>query len=388
VYNRFPQDPRVRREALALARQGYDVHVLCVRGGDEPDEELWNNIQIHRIPLRAIRGGRCRYIYQYAVLCLMFAVRLFTLAFRYQFAILHVHSLPDILVFVALPTRFLGAKVVLDLHESMPELYLARFPRGHRRIVPAFLLAAQRLSCAVADRAITVNEYLRSLLARRGTPAERITVLANAPDWAANGRAPYPNALSGLPEIIVVGGLNPERDHPLVLRAAKVAHEEVPFRLRIIGYGDLAYSESLRRLIGVLGIADWASIESEVPPEAVQALLRRTSFGIVSYKRNPLTEMATPNKVYEYAASGKAMVVADLPALRQLLGDAALFYEPGDADSLASQMIRLLQDPVERDRLAARASEIHHAHLWTTIEERLITLYSDLLASRPAPPSS
>ena len=97
------------------------------------------------------------------------------------------------------------------------------------------------------------------------------------------------------------------------------------------------------------------TIEDEVPATMVPALLARTTVGVVSYQRNPLTEIATPNKAYEYATAGKAMVVADLAALRGLLGDAARYYRPGDDEDLAWNLETLLENPIERERLDCAA---------------------------------
>src|SRR5206468_6915080 len=97
------------------------------------------------------------------------------------------------------------------------------------------------------------------------------------------------------------------------------------------------------------------TIEPEVPSSAVPALIHGSAIGIVSYVKNPITEIATPNKAYEYATAGKAMVVADLPALKTLLGDAATYYEPGNAMDLARGVSTLLYDDELRLRLGREA---------------------------------
>ena len=67
---------------------------------------------------------------------------------RHRFALVQVHSLPDFLVFAALPLRLVGVPVLLDLHEAMPEFFRSRFPRASNPIAHRLLLLQERLSIA------------------------------------------------------------------------------------------------------------------------------------------------------------------------------------------------------------------------------------------------
>src|SRR3989442_15867743 len=59
----YLRDPRVRREAEALAEKGFEVHVICLWEGRNRDREprhaIVNGVQIHRLPISRRRGG-CR----------------------------------------------------------------------------------------------------------------------------------------------------------------------------------------------------------------------------------------------------------------------------------------------------------------------------------------
>ena len=107
--------------------------------------------------------------------------------------------------------------------------------------------------------------------------------------------------------------------------------------------------------------------------------LALTELGVVTYERNPLTELAVPNKVFEYSAAGKPLVLARLPTLESLLGDAALYYEPGDADDLREKMRYLLERPEEARRLADRGSAVLASYRWEVMEDRLKHVYTDLI---------
>jgi len=178
--------------------------------------------------------------------------------------------------------------------------------------------------------------------------------------------------------LVVVGGLNEERDIGLVIEAASEVARLARTRWRLIGHGSSSYLDALRSKVGELGLSETITIEPEVPSTAVPALISGSAIGIVSYVRNPLTEIATPNKAYEYATAGKAMVVADLPALKTLLGDTATYYEPGNAMDLARGVSTLLYDDELRLRLGREARARISTHAWPIMEMRLIRMYENM----------
>jgi len=103
VFSHYPSDPRPRRAAEALAQLGMKVEVISLRQNDqEPLRETFNGINILRVPLKHWRGGRFSYAFQYGSFIL---AAFFLLAFRSlsrRYSLVHVHNMPDVLVFSAL----------------------------------------------------------------------------------------------------------------------------------------------------------------------------------------------------------------------------------------------------------------------------------------------
>lgn len=382
VYNEFPDDPRVRREVVTLANAGLGVDVLCTRSPGRPKAEDVLGIHVERLPVTVVRGGRLRYVYQYLLFVGLVFVVLAIRQSKFDYRVVHVHSLPDFLILAAIPARFMGATLILDLHESAPELMAARFKSRSLHPVYTILLWLQKLSCRLANYTVTVNAAIVERLRGRGVVRDRITIIENSPDWSeADARAGSTFVPGSLPEVIIAGGLNRERDYGTVIRAACIAAERRPFRLRIVGEGPLLYRQELVELVRSRGVSEWVSIEERVEPSEVRNLIRKTLFGVVSYERNPLTEIATPNKAYEYAACGKAMVVASLPALRNLLGACAIYYVPGDAQDLGLKMILLLTNSSERGRLESLITAAYKEHEWSVMATRLLDLYREGLGA-------
>src|SRR3989442_14732714 len=93
----YLRDPRVRRQAEALAEKGFEVHVICLsegRNGDrEPRHALVNGVQIHRLPISRRRGGFLRYLYEYLSVGALGALELALLHARGKLRVVHVHKM-------------------------------------------------------------------------------------------------------------------------------------------------------------------------------------------------------------------------------------------------------------------------------------------------------
>src|SRR5688572_6914021 len=121
----YLRDPRVRREAEALAGIGVDVHVISLAERGEPRRATVNGVQIHRLPVSRRRGGPLRYFYEYLMVGVLGGLVLARLHLQARLDVVHVHNMPDILVLAALVPRLGGTTVILDVHDPMPELYMS-----------------------------------------------------------------------------------------------------------------------------------------------------------------------------------------------------------------------------------------------------------------------
>ena len=382
VYSYFPFDPRVRREVETLRRIGHEIDVIAMREPGESRLESVSGVRVHRIPLPVVRGGKFRYAFQYLVFLLTASALLLALRLRARYDIIHIHSLPDFQVFAAIPEKISGARVVLDLHEAMPEIFAARFQLSEEGLWMGLARALEWVSCAFADRVIVVNDVIRELLIGRGVDPAKVVVVMNSPDVHGGavqkvGR-PVGSDLGADPKIVYVGGLNAERDLEALVRAAAQLHRSHGVGLTLIGYGDPAYGERLRATARAEGMGTAFRLLPRVDQGQVLAHLSQSTVGPVTYQRNPLTELAVPNKVFEYAAVGRPLVIANLRALRSLFGDAALYYTPGNAEELAARIAQLLEDEGMRRALAERAREVLGRCNWSIMTERLRRTYEDM----------
>ena len=147
THSPYPIEPRARRMAEALAERGYAVDVFCLRWPGEPETDRVKGVTIYRLPVaRRQGGGRLAYVMEYLRSFLLMAWHVTRHHLRQRYALAQVYNPPDILTFSTLVPRLLsGMRVMLDVRDMAPELFMSRFGlslehpitrtlRGHRAL--------------------------------------------------------------------------------------------------------------------------------------------------------------------------------------------------------------------------------------------------------------
>ena len=186
VHAHYPLgETRVERQAKALLRRGHVVDVICLRAPGELPREIVGGAGVYRLPVRRHKDrGAAVQLLEYLVFLMLAAIQLARLHLRTPYQVVQVHNLPDFLVFAAWPARLMGARVILDIHDLMPEFFGARFDRSFDSWLVRLVRFQERLACRFADAVIVVSEHWRRTLIGRGVPADKISVVMNVADDA------------------------------------------------------------------------------------------------------------------------------------------------------------------------------------------------------------
>ncbi|MBD3244152.1 MAG: glycosyltransferase, partial [Chitinivibrionales bacterium] len=185
AYTFYEGDNRVRRYGEALARRGDEVDALTLRQDDAPSQTVVNGVRVHKIQRRAPNEHhKYDYLLRLLAFLLHSAWTLTVLHARRRYDLIHVHSIPDFEVFAALFAKLTGAKVILDIHDSVPELYAGKF--GATTTSPLFrlLVLIERFSGGFADHVIVANHIWRERIVARSVAPRKCTVIMNYPDPA------------------------------------------------------------------------------------------------------------------------------------------------------------------------------------------------------------
>src|SRR5208282_729655 len=118
TYSFYESDTRVMQYANALVKRGDTVDILSLGRPGQAKFEIINGVNVYRIQTRIV-NERGRFAYLYRILRFLAssgaALTRKHLAKRYQ--LVHVHSVPDFLVFAAIVPRVMGTPVILDIHD-------------------------------------------------------------------------------------------------------------------------------------------------------------------------------------------------------------------------------------------------------------------------------
>ncbi len=380
VYTHYESDPRVRREAEALAKRGDHVEVWCLKADGAAAEELLEGVHLHRISIPRYRGGKAAaYVQSYGQFLVVAGAKATFAHVREAFDIVHVHTMPDFLVFAAALPKLRGAKVILDMHDLMPDLYALKFGLDKGGVGVKALRAVQSVSASFADAVICVHEPQYNLLLRDGIPAYKLHIVMNAPDpklFAPRKRDPK---IKDEIRVVYHGTILHRYGVDLAVRAFAKAREQEP-RLVMSVLGDGDYVQDVKALAAELGLGPdvLRFSNGRLPLPEVAAQIRDAHIGIIA-NRDDQEDSVLPTKLLEYMAIGIPSVAPRTRCIRRYFGDAELeLAEVGDVDGLAAGLVRLASDKDRRKAVIAAARE-WHATFGYEVQMRLLCRLVDSL---------
>ncbi len=209
---------------------------------------------------------------------------------------------------------------------------------------------------ASADAVICLGKEMRREILQRGAPQKRTFVVPNGVDAALFAPAQSQRQPSDSLTVGYVGSLRALEGVDLLLQGvAELRRQGRKVRALIVGEGDAL--EGLRQLSLRLGLAEGARFTGRVGHEEVRRYYDRMDVVALPRQDWPVTRVVTPLKPLEAMALGKALLVADLPALREIVtdGETGLLHRPGDLAHWIGLCGRLLDDEDERRSFGAEA---------------------------------
>ena len=361
--NRYPEDLLVRREAEALKEAGFHVDVVCGSSSQQPPEEVIDEIHVHRLPPRRKKRGVARYLFEYSAFFLLAALKLTVLHLRRPYALIQVNTMPDFLVFATLIPRLLGAKVILQMYEPMPELWTTKF-----NFAPLIRLleVIQQLSLRYAHAAFTVTQQLKDTLVARGADPDKITVVLNVPEerlFQAYATEPLPPA-DGHFTLICHGAIEARYGHDTMLEAVHFLKSAIPgLRLRVLGHG--SYLKEFLAQVEALDLQDYVQYLGYIPLTQLVDELCKADVGIVAQKSSPYSHLVHTGKMYDYLYFNKPVIASRLRAVNAYFDETSLcYFMPADAQDLARAIQYLYEHPEARERFAGNARRLYECYRW------------------------
>lgn len=366
AYTFYENDNRVLRYAETLAAEGHDVDVIALRRAGQPLHSAIGSVRLHRIQHRSVTE---RAAGSYLVKLLWFLVKssayLTLLQFRGRHDIVHVHNVPDFLVFAALVPKLLGARVILDIHDILPELYAGKFGTTGGSRAFRTLLQVERLSCRFADWVIVANHLWHERLIARAASPDTCTAIMNYPDLRLF-RPATKNRNGGTERFVILypGTLNHHQGLDLAVRAFASVRQRMPgAELHI--YGEGPARPELEDLIGELGLTERVRLSGRQPIDRIATVMADASVGIVPKRADGFGNEAFSTKTLEFMACGVPVIVARTKVDAFYFNDSVVrFFEPGDEQDLAKALLYVYEHRTEHAAWIASAREFALRHSW------------------------
>ena len=382
AYTFYEMDNRVRRYAEALVQRGDDVDVVALQQKGQPSTEVLSGVRVFRIQRRAVtEKNKLTYL---SKLCLFF---LRSLAFltrehiRQRYQLIHIHSVPDFEVFAAILPKLTGSKIILDIHDIVPEFYASKFNTGRDSLIFKLLVAVERMSAKFADHVIVANHIWQERLQQRSVDSGKCTTVLNFPDTRIFRRRGRDQAAEKI-IMLYPGTLNYHQGLDIALRSFAMIKDHAPeAEFHIYGTGDQV--GFLRDLIGQLGLEDRVFLKGLLPLDQMARVIENADLGVVPKRKDGFGNEAFSTKILEFMALGVPVIIPDTMVDRHYFNDSVVrFFRGNDEQSLAETMEQMIRHPEMRRALTRSADEFIKLYTWDANKAGYLSLVDSLVSSK------
>jgi glycosyltransferase involved in cell wall biosynthesis len=387
VHKNYYFDTRIRRYAESLLKRGIQVDVICPPEKFKTMVEVTKGLTVYTIPVQHRQRGRIGYVLEYGSSFVLYSIYLLFLHIKKQYQLIHIHNLPDLLIFSGLIPRILGTPLILDIHDPMPELFKSKYGEEAHKLTYRLIVLQEYLSCKFANAVITANSLFKQNLILRGTPPEKITVINNYPDLKIFNRSLYINVLKsrkGTFSLIYPGTIAPRYGLEIAIRALPLLVTRIPNILLIIIGPEAPYKDQLKQQVEKLGLSSNTIFLPLAKNEEIPQRIAQADIGIYPALYDAHMNIATPTKVLEYAAMGIPIISSRLRIIEELFGNSSVMvFDPGDVDQFAHCVIKLYENPSLREELVLKADqEFVQKHSWENEFQDYLELLNQLTQSK------
>lgn len=296
-------------------------------------------------------------------------------------------------LFAMLAARLFGRRFIYWLSFPYPEEYLIRAKDGTARypflyVIRgwAFKVLLYRILLPAADRVFVQSDQMRQDVAAQGVSFDKMTAVPMGVKPELFPLAPAVGLPRVIPEhtrcFLYLGTLSKTRHLDFLIRVLRQVRERVPdAKLYFVGGGDDPSDEELlvaeaRRL----DLTSAVELIGKLPREQALQYAREADVCVSPFYPNPILNSASPTKLVEYMALGKAVVANDHPDQRRLIeGSGGGFCVPWEESAFAHAIADLICAPERAREMGQRGREYvlkHRAYgvIADVVETKLLEL--------------
>jgi len=302
-----------------------------------------------------------------------------------RYDLIHVHNIPDYMVFSSWYPKLYGAAVILDIHDIVPELFVSKFRTRSSRIVFQLLRAVEAASCAYADHVIIANHLWYQRLTARSVSPERCTVFINHVDRALFYRRKRTRT-DDTKILLFHGSFQWHQGIEIAIEALPMIHREVgnvELHLYGGGAGGLRTRERLAQLAKDHGVSGSVRFFPSVSLQEIPEIVVNADIGIVPKRADSFGNEAYSTKIMEFMSQGVPVVVSRTKVDSFYFDDRTVsFFESGRADDCARAVVELLGNRELCERYVENGLKYVEKHCWENVEKDYLKLIDELRCGR------
>ena len=366
----------------ALAARGDVVEVMTLREAGRPRISTVDGVTVIGVQTREVNE---RSSLSYFVKLLRFFLRIMALItwrqLRGRYDIVHVHSIPEFLVFAAWLPKLMGATLILDIHDLLPELYASKFNLSHNSSFFKALLFVERASIAFVDHLITANDLWHEKLIARAVTSGKSTPLLNFPDRSIF-RPRLRTTDNGKFVMIYPGSLNWHQGLDVAIKAfASIRHRAPNAEFHIYGVGPAR--PELERLVKTLGLEESVQLRAPLSLNEIAGVMAQADLGVVPKRNDSFGNEAFSTKILEFMAVGVPVIVSDTKIDTHYFDDSQVkFFRSGNVDDLAAHMLDLVTNRAAREDLIQNGLQFVRMNSWDVKKTLYLNLVDTLVAGK------
>lgn len=382
VYSYFPQDVRPRREAEALINAGYTIDIICLRLPDQTKFENIYGVNTYRVNVSKIRSTKSKYIFLYVSFFIRAFFLLNKLFIKNRYSVIHVHNMPDFLVFLGVIPKLFGTKIILDLHDPTPEMLMTKFSGGEKNKLTKLLLWQEKVSIRFAHTVITTNKSFVDRFVSRGCPPDKINIVMNSPQDSIFNQiiSKSTNKLNDNKFIVMYHGIIIKRyGFEELVNSINLLKDKIPgLELRVYGTGeDLS---SFLEMIEKLNLNNIVKYFGHVSIEKIVEIISECDIGIIPNRLGPFTQINFPTRIFEYLHMKKPIIVPRTQGIKDYFDeDSILYFDAGNAENLASVVFNAYSNPEKTIEILNKGYEVYQKYKWENQSIVLNNIYDKLL---------
>lgn len=378
AYAFYDTDNRIIRYAETLTQLGDEVHAISLRRDGQKPHSVVNNVQVHRIQRRQRdEKGRMDYLFRILRFWIKSFVTISRQHLKNPYDLVHVHSVPDFEVFAAWLPKRLGAKVILDIHDLVPEFYASKFDVSKDSTIFRALARMERASTSFADHVIISNDLWQNTLASRSVPPAKCSVILNYPDPDIF----HPHKCTRTDKKFIIlypGGLQWHQGLDIAIRAFSCIEDQLP-NVEFHIYGEGNAQPDLEELVRQLKLGDKVRFKKPVMFHQVPQVIANADLGVVPKRADGFGNEAYSTKILEFMSQGLPVVASKTKIDAHYFNDSVIkFFAPGDESALADAMLSVIQDDAQRGELSANGLRFFQNNNWSLKKDHYLRLVDKL----------